>query len=267
MDILLIGSGNIGHVLLENIERMPEIERVYVFDIIEHAARDMEKEFQKAVFTKDVRSAMKDSDLVIEAASHSAVREYGPEALRMGKDLMIMSVGALSDESLRKELFSLASHNRGRIYAPSGAVFGTSGLGAASMAGIDEVVLETTKPPAGLRNVDYLKKKGIDVNSITERTLVFEGGAEEAAKAFPKNVNVSATLSLAGIGFNRTKVRVFVDPDIERNTHIVRIKGDFGEALCRVENVPSSNPGTSYLAALSAVATLRKIVSGIWIGV
>ena len=267
MDILLIGSGYIGRVLLENIERMPEIERAHVFDIREEMSRALDRDFRKAHFTDEPLSAMKESDLVIEAASHVAVKEYGPQTLREGKDLMILSVGALSDESLRKELFSLASYSGGKIYIPSGAVFGTSGLGAASMAGIDEVILETIKPPAGLRTSEYLREKGMDVDSVTEKTMVFEGDAEGAAKAFPKNVNVSATLSLAGIGFNRTKVRVFVDPNIERNTHVVRIRGDFGEAFCRVENVPSSNPGTSYLAALSAVATLKKIVSGVWIGV
>jgi aspartate dehydrogenase len=267
MDVLLIGSGSIGRVLLDNIELMPEIEKVYVFDIMEDMSRALEYDFEKAVFTDDPFSSMEKSALVIEAASHQAVREYGPRALDMGKDLMIMSVGALGDDELRKELVSKASYKKGRIYAPSGAVFGTSGLSAASMAKLNEVVLETTKPPKGLHNVPYLLEKGIDVDAIEEKTLVFEGSAKDAARAFPKNVNVSATLSLAGIGFERTKVKVYVDPKIERNTHVVHIKGDFGEAFCRVENVPSSNPGTSYLAALSAVSTLKKIVSGIWIGV
>ncbi len=267
MDLLLVGSGYIGRVLLENIRSVPEIKRVYVFDIIEEMARALEKDFEKAVFTDDPISAMEKSDLVIEAASHQAVRDYAPKALDMGKDVLIMSVGALGDDELRETLFSKASYGAGKIYIPSGAVFGTSGISAASMAGMDEVVLETSKPPKGLDNVQYLMDKGIDVHSLKERTLVFEGSAKDAAKAFPKNVNVSATLSLAGIGFENTKVRVFVDPNIKRNTHVVRIKGDFGEAFCKVENLPSSNPGTSYLAALSAVATLKKIVSGVWIGV
>ncbi len=267
MDILLIGAGYIGRVLLENIEEMPEIERAYVFDIREEMSRSLERDFKKAVFTDKPIDSMKYTELVIEAASHKAVEEYGPAALEAGKDFMMMSVGALGNDSLKERLFSLASLGKGHIYIPSGAVFGTAGLAAASGVGMDEVILETVKPPKGLNNVPYLLEKGVDVHSITERTLVFEGSARDAARAFPRNVNVSATLSLVGIGFDRTTVRVYVDPNIRRNSHTVRAKGDFGEAFCRVENVPSSNPGTSYLAALSAVATLKKIVRGIWIGV
>jgi aspartate dehydrogenase len=249
-------------------ESMDEIERFYVFDVLKDGIDRMVRDFEKAKAVESVESALEHVDLTIEAASQEAVRKYGPKVLKNGKDLMMMSVGALGDDSLRETLFSLAKKNRAKIYVPSGAIGGVDLVSSASMVNVDSVELETIKPPSGLKGAEYLKENGIDVDSITERTIVFEGGAREAVRAFPKNVNVSATLSLAGIGFDRTKVKVVVDPKASRNVHIVRVKGDFGMAEFRIENVPSPmNPRTSYLAAISAVATLKRIVGGIWIGI
>ena len=266
--MLLIGCGTVGRVLADAMESMDEVETFYVYDVIEESAKSMEKDFEKAKRVDGVEDAIDSVELVIEAASQKAVGIYGPMALESGKDLMIMSVGALGDDSLRERLFSLAKERKARIYIPSGAIGGVDLVSSASMVSIDYVELETIKPPSGLKGADYLDEKGIDVDKIKERTIVFEGSARDAVKAFPKNVNVSATLSLAGIGFDRTRVRVVVDPKVERNVHIVRVKGDFGSAEFRIENVPSPmNPRTSYLAAISAVATLKRIVTGIWVGV
>jgi len=201
LKVLLIGCGSIGRVLAENMEKMSEIEEFYVYDAVKEASVSIEMRYGKAKIAEEPLEYIGRVDLVIEAASQKAVALYGTEVLSRGVDFMIMSVGALGDDGLRKELYSLAKEKGGRIYIPSGAVCGTDILNAASAGNIESVELETVKPPEGLRGSEYLAKMGIDPMTVKERTVVFEGSAREAVKAFPKNVNVSATLSLIGIGF------------------------------------------------------------------
>lgn len=206
-------------------------------------------------------------DLVIESASQNAVRLFVPRALEAGCDVMILSVGALADEELRKNLFRLAQQNNCKLYFPSGAVVGIDGINSASAAEISSVTLTTRKPPSGLAGAPYVVCKGIELEKIEKETLLFEGSASEAVKAFPANVNVAATISLAGIGFERTKVRVIADPALSRNVHEITVEGEFGKFFTRVENLPSpENPKTSYLAALSAISTLKKIMNPVKIG-
>jgi len=206
-------------------------------------------------------------DLVIESASQNAVRFVVPQALEAGRDVMVLSVGALADEELREKLFRLAKQNNCKLYFPSGAVVGIDGINSASAAGISSVTLTTRKPPSGLAGAPYVADMGIELEKIEKETLLFEGPASEAVKAFPANVNVAATISLAGIGFERTKVRVIADPALSRNVHEITVEGEFGKFTTRVENLPSpENPKTSYLAALSAISTLKKILSPVQIG-
>ncbi|UZE92749.1 MAG: aspartate dehydrogenase [Methanosarcinales archaeon] len=206
-------------------------------------------------------------DLVVECASQSAVREVAILALGKGKDVMIMSIGALTDEALLHQIKDLAHKNGCKVYLPSGAIVGLDGLKSASTAKIDSVTLTTRKPPTSLEGAPYIVQHKIDLDALKKATIMFEGSAEEAAKGFPANVNVAATLSLAGIGAKQTKVRIIADPALKRNVHEIHVGGDFGRFETRVENVPSpSNPKTSYLAALSAIATLKKITEPIQIG-
>ena len=207
------------------------------------------------------------ADIVVECASAVAVRELGNRVLEQGKELMIMSVGALTDTNLLEKLKDTASANGCRIYVPSGAITGLDGLKSASVIHIDKVTLCTTKNPKGLEGAPYIIENNIDLNSFREKTLLFEGNAEEAAKAFPANVNVASSLSLAGIGAKKTQVKVFVDPDALRNIHEIEVEGEFGKFTCCIENVPCpGNPRTSFLAALSAIATLEKITEPLQIG-
>lgn len=206
-------------------------------------------------------------DLVVESASQSAVSFIVPQALEAGCDVMILSVGALADKELREKLFELARKNNCKLYFPSGAVVGIDGLNSASSAGISSVTLTTRKPPSGLAGAPHIAALGIDLGKIEKETLLFEGPASEAVKAFPANVNVAATISLAGIGFEKTMVRVIADPSLSRNVHEIAVEGEFGKFTTRVENRPSpENPKTSYLAALSAISTLKKVLNPVQIG-
>ncbi len=269
MRIALIGCGNIGSFIATEIdeERIKgSLTRVYDIDE-ENAIRLIGCLRNKPVIARDIKDLVEGVNIVVEAASQKAVRHYIPIALNAGVDVLIMSTGALLDTSLHEELMGLAEKNNCNIYIPSGAIGGLDALKAADNADVHEVVLTTIKPPKSLKNIKFLEDSGVDVESLSEETVLFEGSASEAVKLFPKNVNVSAILSLAGIGPVKTKVIVKCDPTSDKNIHEIIVKGDFGEFSSKTMNVPSpDNPGTSYLACLSAVQTLKQISEKIKIG-
>jgi len=206
------------------------------------------------------------SDLVVEAASQKAVPAIALAALEKGKSLMIMSVGALADQELYRKLKNMAKEHDSRVYIPSGAISGLDGLKSASIGTIRKVTLTTTKNPKGLEGAPYILEKKIDLGALTKATVIFEGTAAEAVKAFPANVNVAATICLAARE-GEVRVKIIADPNIQVNRHEIVVEGDFGQIYTKVENVPfPRNPKTSYLAALSAIATLRSIVEPLKIG-
>jgi len=238
----------------------------------EERAQQLVEEYRKAKFISNtdesIRAHLKHLDLVVEAASKDAVFHYVPFILGFGKDVLVMSVGAFSDDALREKCFNLAKKKGGRLYVPSGAVCGTDGLHSASIDKIDSVELISTKGPKSFKDNPYLKQKGIDVDKLKEKTTLFEGPAREAIEHFPKNVNVSATISLLGLGLEKTHVKLICDPISDCNTHKLVVKGVFGKITAETENVPfPSNPATSYLAALSAIAAIKRIAGNVWIGV
>jgi aspartate dehydrogenase len=198
------------------------------------------------------------SDLVIEAATQAALTTIAPAILRAGKDLLALSVGGLLDHP---EWSTLAAHHHCKLYVPSGAIVGLDGVKGACAGRVDSVTMTTRKPPEGLAGAPYVVEHGIDVFAFTEETLIFEGSAREACKGFPANVNVSAALSLAGIGPDRTRIRILVAPGGTRNLHDVEVIGEFGRMTSHIENVPSAtNPRTGKLSYLSAIAMLKEIV-------
>lgn len=211
---------------------------------------------------------LEEVDLVIECASQAAVREFVIPALKKGKEVMILSVGALLCEpGLFEEIESISKEKGCKVYIPSGAVAGIDGLKSGAIGGIHSVELTTRKPPSGFEGNEYVKERGIDLFSIKKEETLFMGPAKEAERYFPENVNVAASLSIAGIGSEATKVKIVADPSAEENVHEIVVKGEFGKLFVRVENVPSiANPKTSYLAALSAIATLKSISYSIRVG-
>lgn len=200
---------------------------------------------------------IKKADLLIEATHPDAVSDIAQNALSRSKDIMLMSVGGLLNHYTK--LKSLAQDKKAKIYIPSGAICGIDALKAAALGKIRKITLTTRKHPRAL-SISSL-------NNIKEDTVVFEGDAESAIKAFPQNINVAATLSLAGIGARNTMVRILACPNIDRNIHEVEIDSDSGKILTRTENIPHpENPKTSYLAVLSAIATLKQILEPVKIG-
>lgn len=269
LKIGIIGCGFIGGQICKAIENGAIDAELYaISDLSESRALKLAASLKNCnPACMKIEELLRNVDLVIESASQGAVRIVVPQALEAGKDVMVLSVGALADKELRDKLFRLAKQNNCHLYFPSGAVAGIDGINSASAAEIYSVTLTTRKPPVGFVGAPHVKALGIKLEDLKKETLLFEGLASEAVKAFPANVNVAATISLAGIGFERTKVRVIADPTISRNMHEITVEGEFGKFLTRVENLPSpENPKTSYLAALSAISTLKKILSPIKIG-
>ena len=204
------------------------------------------------------------SDLVVEAAPASAMKEIAAATLSAGKDLMALSGGALLQ---RDDLFNLAEKNGATIYVPSGAIAGLDGIAGACVGRIDSLTMTTRKPPEGLKGAPGIEIAGIDLDAVAEPTVVYEGPALEACRLFPANVNVSAALSMAGLGPNKTRICIYADPTVDKNTHEIVVQGEFGRLSVLIENTPSeSNPRTGKLSALSALATLRRITSHVQVG-
>jgi len=267
MKIAIIGCGVIGTIIAQAIkDRKVNVQLECVYDKIEKKGIDFAEKFQTE--HKSFKEILKeDLDLIIEAASQEAVRTLIPKALEAKKNVMIMSTGALVNESLLQEIKDLANKNNLKVYLPSGAILGLDGIKSANIGKIESVTIKTRKPPKSLKDALFFEKNPVDLNQIKNPTIVYEGPAKEAVKLFPANVNVAASLSLAGIGPEKTKVQIIVDPNIKSNIHEIVAEGSFGTIKTRAENVPSpDNPRTSYLAALSAVATLKKITEPIKVG-
>ena len=209
--------------------------------------------------------AAPDVEMVVECASPAAVRAHAESVLAHGKDMLLMSSGALTDAGLNERLAALVEKLGNRLIVPSGALGGIDAIRAVK-ARLQEVTLTTTKPPRGLRGAPGFEEW--ESREITEPQIVFEGPALEAIKLFPANVNVAATLSLAGIGPEKTKVVVVVDPQATVNRHEVEARGDFGVLRFQMELRPHErNPRTSFLAIVSAIEALRAACStGIKIG-
>jgi aspartate dehydrogenase len=250
----IVGCGAIGSQVARAASTMDGVTELWLYDIDPDATAVL-RALPRARIAQDAADVVARCDLLVECANKGVVQTAVRDALAAGKKAMVLTIGALADDALREDLLGLARRAGGKIYLPSGAVMGVDGVRSAAMGDLKSVTLVTTKPPAGL-------DKGTD-----RWTLLFSGPAREAVARFPKNVNVAATLALAGLGFDQTHVQVAVDPLATRNSHKVIIEGSFGRARIEVENLPSpTNPATSYLASLSAIALLQKILSPMEIG-
>jgi len=250
----VIGCGAIGTDVAEAADNMKEISEIYMFDINSDASKELSKKIKKSKVCS-LNDLIKNVDIVFEGASQQAVQDYAEMILKAGKDLIIMSVGGLFDDTFRDKLEKIAMENQCKIYIPSGAIFGIDGLSSASIGGLDEVTLVTTKPPTSLGK------------KIDKRQVLFEGNARDAIKKYPRNINVAASVSLAGVGFDNTTVEIVADPVATRIHHKILAHGKFGRLRAEVENMPNpKNPKSSYLASLSAISTLKKIINPIQVG-
>lgn len=264
MNIGLIGAGTIGKFLLEkiNIEnRLPGYKVTSVFDE-RSKSRDTLQELAKSFdfeYFNELNSFLNSPiDIVVECANVDLVKQYATEIVKK-KDFFIISIGALVDIDFYQKLQTLTRSFDRNIYLPSGAIGGLDVIKSANvMGGLDSISLTTRKPTQALTDGEEV---------VENEKVLFEGAAKDAIMQFPKNANVAIILSLAGVGVEHTKVKIIMDPSVERNIHEVKAAGDFGEVNIKLENNPSpTNPKTSYLTALSILSALKSLEDAIKIG-
>lgn len=256
----LIGHGQIGRALHEAIARGEAGAVQLVAIMVRDASR---REPFDDILVTDEPAAFLGSplDVVVEVAGHDALRQHAAAVLNSGRDLVTVSVGALADAGLLAELTSVAQRTGRRILIPSGAIAGLDMISAAALAPLESVTHITRKPPRAFT----AEQLGTD-RLIAEPLLLFDGPARDGVARFPENVNVAAAVSLAGIGLDRTRLRVYADPTVQRNVHVVEVRGYFGSLSIRVENEPSENPKTGRIVALSVAKALRNLTAPIVLG-
>ncbi|WP_292425754.1 aspartate dehydrogenase [Methanoregula sp.] len=246
----LLGCGNIGHIIAQHAEGFVISA---VFDKVPERAAEIAGICHGKAYGDFAAFLDADTDLVVEAASVSAARAHAREVLLNKKNLVIMSVGALTDPVFKDDLVATARKTGTKIYIPSGAIFGLDNLKIGQISPITKLLLKTTKSPQSL---------GL---TATTRQRIFSGKAHDCIKSYPKNVNVSVAMGLAA--GQDADVELWADPAVDKNIHELFIEGSFGETYIKVTNVPSpDNPATSYLAALSILSLLKNLDSPLVIG-
>jgi aspartate dehydrogenase len=203
------------------------------------------------------------AELIVEASTQAHLQEIAPRALGAGRDLVVLSGGGLLG---RTDWVALAEAQGARIHVPSGAIAGLDGVKGGAVGAVTSVTMESRKAPAGWAGAPWVVQQRIDLDAIHEETLIFEGPATEACRGFPANVNVLAALSLAGVGPERTTTKIYAVPGLARNTHRIRVEGEFGSLAIEVRNVPTENPRTGRLSYLSTIALLRDLGATLRVG-
>jgi aspartate dehydrogenase len=203
------------------------------------------------------------ADMVIECAPSKLIGPIVAPFVTSGKTAIVLSAGALLEN---EDLIELAKQNGGQIVVPTGALIGLDAVTAAAVGTIHSVRMVTRKPVRALTGAPYIVENKIDIEEITEPLRIFEGTARQAAKGFPANLNVAVALSLAGIGPDRTMLEIWADPTLTRNVHRIEVESDSARFSMSIENIPSENPKTGRITALSVIAYLRKQGAALRVG-
>ncbi|UWQ35615.1 aspartate dehydrogenase (plasmid) [Leisingera sp. M527] len=205
-----------------------------------------------------------EADVVVECCPAKFLSDVASPALKQGKTVVVISVGALLSNP---HLEQLAREHGGRILVPSGALLGLDAVQSVSQGVIHEINMVTQKPPLGLYGAPALVEQGFDPTAVTEPTKVFDGTAEEAIVGFPANLNVAVALGLAGSGVRNTHLEIWADPTVVRNTHTITVKSDSADLTLKIENIPTEeNPKTGKITPLSVISTLRRLSAPVVIG-
>jgi aspartate dehydrogenase len=265
LSVAVGGLGAIGRVVAQHLDRgIAGLALVAVSARHHSRAEQAMTGFLRPVPVLRLAQLGEVADIIVECAPAALLRELAEPALAHGRQVMMLSCGALLDNF---DLVDLAHRHGGRILIPSGALLGLDAVVAAAEGEISKVHMVTRKPPLGLSGAPYLEENAIDVAGLSEPKRVFAGTAREAARGFPANVNVAAALALAGIGPDRTTIEIWADPDVTRNIHRIEVEAEAARFSLQIENVPSAeNPRTGRLTALSVIAALKKLTSPLAIG-
>ena len=259
----IVGCGAIGKGLLRAFDSGALDAHVCINSRTEGLCRIFLQTLDAQVPFCSLESLIAQSNIVVEAAGGAVVPELARQVFDAGKDLMVISVGALLDHT---EIIERARQTGCRLLLPSGAIAALDGIKSACAGEVAHVTITTQKPPHGLEGAPYLTEHNISLADLTGPKEIFSGTAREACRAFPANVNVSAAVSLAGLGPDRTRIRILAVPGLERNCHDVDVEGEFGRLKMHIENVPTENPRTGRLTVLSMVRSLQDALDPVRVG-
>ena len=270
MRVAIVGGGTIARLFLEHI-RAGDLGNAQVVALMGRSeasrGRALSDEFGVPFVLGLDHVLAQRPDVVVEAASHEAVRSFGADVLASGVALIVLSAGALADDALRERLEHAAVKSGALLYVPSGGIGGLDAIKTACIAGVDEVTIAVTKPARAWKGIPYVERLGIDLDRLSGPTVLYDGPARDGVPHFPANVNIAAVLSLAGIGFDRTRLKAVADPQLTHNTHYIEVRGKTGNISIKLENVPSpDNPKTAWLACYSALAALKAMQANIRYG-
>ena len=260
MKVGLIGYGQIGRSVAASIAA-GEVDGIELSTVlVRDATRTREPVDSVRTTTNPAELLDSDARVIVEVAGHPALRQFAVRVLDAGKDLMTICPGAFADTDLLTAVERAARQNGRRVLVPSGAIGGLDMISAAALGPLDSVMHTTRKHPRAFR-ADQLADPPTD-----EARLLFDGSAREGVTRFPDNVNVAAAVSMAGIGLDRTRLRIFADPAACRNTHQLEVHGYFGSLRLEVENEPTEKHNTGRVVALSVTKALRNLCAPIVIG-
>jgi aspartate dehydrogenase len=255
--VLMVGAGAIGQVLLKFIADDANLRVTHVLEHESQAAKAQERLGPSIRVITSLDALDAPIDFAIECAGHAAVKSHVPALLRKGIDVALVSVGSLAEAGLAESLEAAAREGKSQLTLISGAIAGIDAIASAKVAGLDEVIYTGRKPPVGWQGTPA--EQVCDLASLKEPKVIFEGSAGEAARTYPKNANVAATVSLAGLGLDKTRATLIADPGVTKNIHEVVARGTFGELKIQIAGNPlPENPKTSALAAYCAVRVLRN---------
>ncbi len=254
MQVCLIGFGAIGRAVYQ---RVAGDARLGITHVVVRPERVAAVQQQLAPHTTAVSAVPLDAKLVLECAGHSALTQHVLPALARGVECAVLSVGALSEPGLPALLSDAAERGHTQMHLLSGAVGGIDAIAAAKIAGLTSVRYTGRKPPQGWRGTPA--EQLVDLDLLSHQAIILEASARQAAALYPKNANVAATVSLAGLGLDATQVRLIADPTITENIHEIEANGAFGSIKVEMRGNPlPENPKTSMLTVLSALRFLHN---------
>ncbi len=257
LQVALVGWGAIAHAIFD---RMQQHEQIRISHIVVRPSKVAQTQAQLGEAAHACSAVPAGVSLVLECAGHTAITEHVLPALLRGTTCAVLSVGALSEVGLPERLAAAAQQGGTQIHLLAGAIGGIDAIAAARTAGLTHVTYTGRKPPAGWRGSPAEQR--VDLDTLATATVILEASAREAARLYPKNANVAATISLAGLGLDATRVRLIADPGVSENIHEIHVQGAFGDMHLTLRGKPlPDNPKTSALTVLSAVRFLHNLTA------